>query len=524
LLQTVASVQRQDFDAWELWLVDDGSDQPELMALLSELAAADGRIQLIHRPVNGGISAATNDGLAMAWGDYVAFLDHADLLAPTAFARVAEVIAEHPDADLVYTDEAMLAVDGSVLSSLKPDWSPDYLEACMYIGHLAVYRRSLVQELGGLRGEYDGSEDWDLALRATEKTDRVFHVAEILYFWRAVPGSTGVGLANKPLAVDAARRALEGRLARQGTPGVCESAPSPLSGSFRLRRAVRGRPLVSVIVPTAGHRRILRDRRTDLIVDCLTSVLQSTSYEPFEVVCVVDDRLPSRVDRYLTGLDARVRIVRTTEEFNFSHRINLGAVHAGGEYLLLLNDDTEVIAAEWMTLMVEIGQDPGVGAVGAKLHLADGTVQHAGVAVGGGWAAHIGLGCDADDPGHLGMLVLNTNRSAVTGACLLTPTELFRSVGGLSTLFPFSLNDVDYCFKVRARSYRIVMVPAAELFHFDSSTRVPWREPVDAERLVQRWPGGLDRDPFYNSNFAGNAGECEVPDIDLPDISWARRT
>jgi O-antigen biosynthesis protein len=522
LLQTIATVQHQDFDGWELCLVDDGSDRPELAALLSDLAVADGRIRVIQRPVNGGISAATNDGLAVARGEYVAFLDHDGLLAPSALARVAELIAENADADVVYTDEATIALDGSVQPSLKPDWSPDYLEACMYLGQLAVYRRSLVQELGGLRGEYDGAQDFDLALRATEATDRVFHVSQILYFCRAVPGSTRIGVAKEPRAVDAAGRALEGRLARQGTPGVCERATLPLSGSFRLRRAVRGRPLVTVVVPTAGHRRILRGRRADLIADCLTSVLEKTSYEPFEVICVVDHRLPSRVDRYLMGLDRRVRVVRTTEDYNFSHRINLGAAHARGEYLLLLNDDTEVIAGEWMTSMLEIGQDAGVGAVGAKLYLADTTVQHAGVALGGGWAAHIGLGCRADEPGHLGMLALNTNRSAVTGACLLTPTELFRSVGGLSTIFVV-LNDVDYCFKVRARGYRIVMVPAAELFHFESSSRVPWGEPVDTDRLIERWPGGLDTDPFYNPNFVGNPGGCQVPKIDLPDGSWARR-
>jgi glycosyltransferase involved in cell wall biosynthesis len=516
LAQTVASIQEQDFQDWELCLVDDGSDQPELEAFMSKVAAADDRIRLNRRSVRGGISAATNDGLAMARGDYVALVDHDDLLAPTALGRVANALEDQPDAELVYTDEATFTSDGLVVPYLKPDWSPDYLETCMYIGHLTVYRRSMIQDVGGLRAHVDGSQDWDLALRVTELTDRVVHVPEVLYFWRATHGSAALAVANKRWAVDAGRRALEERLTRQGTPGTCE--PGPLPGTFRLRREVRGRPLVTVIIPTAGHRRTVRGRRADLIADCSTSVLSRTTYQPFEVVCVVDSRLPSRVERFLAELDERVRIVRTARPFNFSHRINLGAANATGEYLVLLNDDTEVITPDWMTYMLEVGQDPGVGAVGAKLRFGDGSVQHAGVAIARGGASHLGFGLSGDEPGYAGMLVLTNNRCAITGACLLTPTDLFRSVGGLSLDFPTAFNDVDYCYKLSARGYRIVMVPAAELYHFESSTRVPWDEGTEGARLAERWPDGLARDPFYNPAFTGNAAECGLPEVQLPRV------
>jgi len=512
LTDTIASVVEQDLASWELCLVDDGSADPAVFELLEKFAAMDARIRIRRLDTNVGIADASNVALAMAVGDYVAFLDHDDLLVPTALSEIAAAIEQRPDVDVLYTDEDKVGSTGEHYDPFfKPDWSPEYLEGFMYLGHLVVYRRAVVDAVGGLRSSTDGAQDWDLALRVTDTTSAVVHVPKVLYHWRAVPGSTAVAVANKPHAVDAARRAVTDHVARTGLGGRCVNAPR--EGWFVVRPEVRGDPLVSVVIPTAGQRRLVDGKPMELVVNCLESVLERTSYRNFEIICVLDDDTADVVEPVLRSLhDGRIRTVQAPMPFNFSRKVNLGAVYARGSHLLLLNDDVEVISDEWMTAMLELSQREPIGAVGAKLYFGDGTIQHAGVVSIDAAPGHVLYRALPGGAGYFGNLALNTNYAAVTGACLMTRAEVFEEVGGLSTQFPRNYNDIDYCYKVGVRGYRVVLTPLAELYHYESSTRVPYPSNEEMELFRSLWGQRMARDPFYNPNFVGPARNFDIPE------------
>jgi glycosyltransferase involved in cell wall biosynthesis len=495
----IESVLEQDHCDWELCLVNDGSTKPWVAGLLDEYANADPRVRVHHRATNGGIVLASNDALAMARGDYVAFLDHDDVLTPDALSEVAKAIADHPDADVIYSDEDKLLAGGTLHDTFrKPDWSPEYLLGCMYLAHLCVYRRRLVEEVGRLREGFEGAQDWDLALRATARATSVHHIPKVLYHWRSSPGSTAAARSNKTYARAAGRRAVADHLARQEIDGWPEETEIP--GWFRVRRKIIGEPLVSIIVPTAGRRRIVHGEPRDLILGCLQSVLSDTDYEHFEIVCVIeqgDDATGRRVNRL--G-DPRIRVVEAEGPFDFSHRTNVGAAHARGDHLVFLNDDIEVIAPEWMRLMLEFSQQQEIGAVGAKLLFEDGTIQHAGVINLEELPHHVSRG-HLDGPGYGGSLLLNREYVAVTGACLMTRRDVFDEVGGLSRLYPLNYNDIDYCYKVVSRGYRIIVAMGAELYHYESSTRLPAVATDEMNLFRTHWGDRFNPDPYYSPAF-----------------------
>lgn len=497
LRATLDSVRAQSYPNWELCVVDDSSTAPGVAELLDAYARTDTRVRVRHRATNGGTVASSNDALAMATGDFVAFLDHDDILDPDALLEVAQLLSVHPDADLVYTDEDKIAPDGTLFEPFhKPGWSPEYLLGCNYLNHLCVFRRSVVASIGGLRPEMEGSQDWDLALRVTELTDRIHHLPRVLYHWRVASGSTSLGAANKEYAVAAANLAVTEHLRRNGVQATCDDLPNH-PGWFRVRYGVAGRPLVSIVIPAGGGRRVIRGRVTDLVVNCIRSIVDRTDYTDFEIVCVLDQHTAPLVRESLKVLaDNRIRFVEVSGEFNFSTKVNRGASASGGSHILLLNDDTEVISPGWLTQLLGISQQPGVGAVGGKLYFADGRVQHGGVTVTGGFPGHANYGAGGDSPGYFGNLILNCNFRGVTGACLMTSRNAFDEVGGFSTLLPVNYGDVDYCLKLGQRGYRVVFAPSVELFHYESSTRKAVVSEHELRVFGTLWPGLEPIDPY----------------------------
>jgi GT2 family glycosyltransferase/SAM-dependent methyltransferase len=498
---TLESVLRQTYPHWELCVADDGSTAEHVRPLLAEYRRRDGRIRVTYRDTNGNISAASNTALGMARGEYVALLDHDDELAEHALSRVAEAVAADRDLDMVYSDEDKLEMDGTRCDpSFKPDWSPEFFLACMYTCHLGVYRTSLVREVGGFRSEFDGAQDYDLVLRLTARTSRIHHIPDVLYHWRLAPTSTALNIAAKPYAPDAARRALEAHLSETGRRGRVEPGPFPCM--FRIRYALRGRPKVSVIIPSACRPVIAGGEETYYAARCAESIRRRTTYENYEVVLLHQGEVPGPLARQLAR--GGVGSVAYTGPFNWSRVNNLGARACSGEHLLFLNDDTEVITPDWLESLLEFSQEADIGAVGAKLLFPDGRVQHAGVAVLDGEPTHPLMGSPGDVPGPISSLVLHRNWSAVTGACLMTRRAVFEEVGGFDERFAVCYNDVDYCLRVRRSGRRVVFQPAAMLQHHESASRERGSEPHDQELRHFRdlWGRACARDPYYNPNLS----------------------
>lgn len=496
----LASVRAQTFEDWELCLVDDGAPDAAVAERLRDLAARDDRVRVTTRPVSGGIVAASNAGLAMASGEFVALLDHDDQLTPDALALVTAAIGSHPDVDYLYSDEDKMAPDGTVHDVFrKPDWSPERLRSQNYCTHLSVFRRSLVEAVGGFREGFDGSQDHDLILRVTERARRIVHVPEVLYHWCVTPGSAAGDADAKPYAREAGRRAVADHLARVGIDAMVEHLATP--GHFRVRRSLpQPAPTVSIVVPTAGNRRPVWGVTRTLVLDLLDSLADVTDGPPIEVIVVADPRTPPEV---MAALAARsVRVMSMDGPFNFSRWCNAGVAASTGELVLLLNDDMRIEQPDWLTTMVGIlAAEHDVGVVGARLLYADGTLQHGGILLNE-QPLHIFRGFGGDDPGVFGLLEIDREVSAVTGACLLTRRSLWDELGGLPEDFAVAFNDLDYCLRVRATGRRVVWTAHATLYHLESQSRPSAVDPAEIERLYQRWSPELHHDPYGNPHFA----------------------
>jgi glycosyltransferase involved in cell wall biosynthesis len=516
LEKAIQSVRNQIYPDWELCIADDASSQPHIKPLLTRYSKLDARIKVVFRSENGNIVATSNDALAMATGDYIALLDHDDELAIDALFEVARLINQHPDADFIYTDEDKIDTQGNRKDPFfKPDWSPDYFHACMYTCHLGVYRTRLIREIGGFRPGYDGSQDYDLALRVVEKTQNIYHIPKVLYHWRIIPASvTAGGEQAKPWAYIAARKALEDMLARSPYPGWVESTDR--AGFWRVRRHIVGTPLISIIIPSAGRVVDTPKGALNVLENCIQSIQRST-YQNFEIVVVDGYDIPEPTLQTLTQPaetgDSRIRLVRCTEPFNFAQRINLGVASARGEFLLLLNDDTEVITTDWLESMLEFAQQTEIGAVGAKLLFPDGRIQHAGVMVLEGNAGHAYHGFDGDHPGYFCSNVVNRNYLGVTAACLMIRRDLFLELGGMDEQFPLNYNDVDLCLKLHQAGYRNVVTPYVQLIHYESASRPQGLNPKEWENLNKKWGDYFNKlkyDPYYNPNLSYRAVTFEL--------------
>lgn len=492
LEECVQSVVDQIYEKWELILVDDDSTDPDLLKSLPEIAARDPRIITAKVDKRGGISAASNRGLELAKGEWIGFLDHDDVLEPDALSEHVKWLQAHRDAELIYSDEDKLTEQGFDSPIFKPDWSPDYFLSCNYICHFTIIRREVLEAVGGFRSEFDGAQDYDLFLRISERTTRIDHIPRVLYHWRRSPGSTADNIRRKPGSLETGRLALEAHLERKGERG--HVTVDWRTHAYWIKRELTETKKVSIIIP-------MRDR-VDLLARCLESVTRETTYAPYEIIIVDNDSELAETKAYLAGL--KHKVLRYGGPFNFSAINNFAVEQTDSPWLLFLNNDTEVIERDWLTIMAEHIQRPEVGAVGPRLLYPDDTVQHGGIVVGvGGIAEHAFRGFPAEAPGVCRQLQVTRNYSAVTGACLLTRRDVFHKVRGFDEeRLPVTFNDVDLCLKIRREGYLVVYTPFATLYHHESGTRRPPVEPLETEVMRERWAALLEYDPYYNPNLS----------------------
>lgn len=499
------SVTGQLYDRWELCVCDDGSPSPGVMAVLEEYAAREPRIRLTRLDTNSGIAVATNAALAQATGEWVAFLDHDDLLAPHALYLVAVEALRVPAAQVLYSDEDKIDEDGRRFEPhFKPRYDADLLYAQNYLNHLTVLGRDLLDQLGGLRTDLDGAQDHDLVLRATTAAgpDRIRHLPYVLYHWRQHRSSTTFTATRLHEATAASRQAVQDALV--GTGAEVRPAPGVPLWNRVVWPLPDPAPGVTVVIPT-------RDR-VELLRDCVDGLLQRTDYPDLQVLIVDNDSREPATLSYLAEVqqDSRVQVLDAPGPFNYSALNNRAVRAAATPLVLLLNNDIVVRDPGWLREMVSHACRPGVGVVGAKLLYADERVQHAGVVLGiGGVAGHNHKYAPRELPGFFGRLVLTHQFSAVTGACLLTHRDLFLELGGLDEIdLAVAFNDVDYCLRVRETGRTVVFTPYAELFHLESASRGLEESPQqiarfnrESEVMRERWPGWLLDDPAYNPNL-----------------------
>ena len=495
------SVHSQTFGDWELCLVDDASTEPHVRKMLERAERDDPRVRVRFRDENGGIVAASNDALEMAGGEFVALLDHDDELHPDALALVHEALLGAPEADYAYTDEDKIDVAGHHSGPFfKPRWSPERMRTQMYTCHLSVLRRSLVEEVGGFDAEFEGSQDWDLVLKVTERARQVVHVPRILYHWRTIETSAAGG-DEKPWAFEAGRRAVQAHCERIGMRARVERDTAD-PGVYHLEPELTEQPPVSIVIPTRGTVREVRYEPVVLVEHCVRSIVERSTYENYEIVVVVDADTPDNVLRALREIGGeRLKLVPYDRPFSFSAKINVGAVRSSGEHLLLLNDDMEVATPNWLERMVMYSSLPEVGAVGGRLLWEDGRLQHVVVRFENGLPGHLYRGYAGAFRGYGNNVRVAQNALAVTGACLMTRRELFAEVGGLSTKLPVNYNDIDYCLKQYSRGRRVVYDPDLVLYHFESSSRSAEVEEWEKDRLRERWLPQTAVDPFSNPNL-----------------------
>jgi O-antigen biosynthesis protein len=502
LRAAIRSVEQQVYPRWQLCLCDDASTRPETVQLLRELETHP-QMRITFLRENGGISRASNAALATATGDLVALLDHDDELPQDALAEVVRYFNAHPETDVVYSDEDKLDARGDRCDPyFKPDWSPEHFLSTMYTCHLMVMRRAVLDAAGGFRAGYEGAQDYDLLLRIIERTRRIGHIPRMLYHWRKHAESTASTAFAKTWALDSGRLALEDYVRRNAVDA--EIVDGGLPGLYRLRRTIRGRPLVSIIIPTAGRLRDVNGRPVDILAQAIESIVSRTTYADYELIVVADAAgVPAPSERALAPARHQVLRFERPGPFNFSAKINYGAAHARGEHLLLFNDDLEVIVPEWLSAMLELSQEPAIGAVGPKLLYPDGRLQHIGMTLGvAGVAAHAFHQHPGVSPGYAGSALIIRNYSAVTGACLMTRRAIFDEVGRFDESFAIDFNDVDYCLRLRRAGYRVVYTPWARLYHHESASFGLRRQDLaELEEMRRRWADVIDHDPYYNPNL-----------------------
>ncbi len=510
----IDSVLAQTEHSWEWCLVDNGSSDPRIIQRLRTLAEGSPQVTLQSVERNLGIAAGANVALASATGEFCTFLDHDDELATDAVAVILQAIRNTPEGfDIAYSDEEILNAAGQQVALMdKPAWSPTRLRSQMYCGHLLVIRRALLNEIGGLDPQFDGSQDYDLMLRASERTDSVIHIPRVLYSWRAGENSTALDPEGKPWAYAAGIRAVQAHCDRVGIQATVEA--TDIVGVHRLRRHLAHQPLVSIIIPTAGSMGLIRGERVSMVHRCIASILKATTYSNFEIVCVVDEQWrgdSSPQDAIHAFGDPRVRQHLDAGDFNFSRKVNVGAYHAHGTILVLLNDDTEVITPDWLEVMLGLLEEGDVGAVGAALLNADETMQHGGQYLSE-MPHHILYGIPFSLPGPMSCLRTERECAGVTAACLMTRRDVFEAVGGFCEILSNNYNDVDYCLKLRHSEMRIVWTPWARLWHYESTSRLQFAKADDATRsnsvelhekefLRRRWKFALQHDPYISDSL-----------------------
>ena len=507
LHEMIRSVLDQTYGNWELCMADGSDAQHENVGqICKQYVRKDSRIHYVKLEKNLGISGNTNACLEMSTGDYIGLFDHDDLLHPAALFEVMRAICEQ-DADFIYTDENTFhdKPEDAFCPHFKPDFAPDTLRANNYICHFTVFKRQLMDQAGRFNSKYDGSQDFDMVLRLTEKAEKIFHISEILYFWRAHKDSVAQGIEAKPYVIEAAKGAITEHLSRVGLEGFVEDTVVP--SMYRIKYTIKAIPKISIIIANCDHADDLRK--------CITSIQKLTTYKNWEIIIVENNSIEIATRDYYQELKQLENIKIVTweaknGEFNYSAINNYGAKFATGEYILLLNNDTEVISADWIQEMLMFAQRTDVGAVGAKLYYFDDTIQHAGIGIGIlTLAGHYHRGFDRCDFGYMGRLIYAHNVSAVTAACMMIRRNVWKEVGGLDETFQVAFNDVDLCMRIRQAGYLIVWTPYAELYHYESKSRgyddTPEKQKRfegEVRRFQTRWAKELAAgDPYYNPNL-----------------------
>jgi GT2 family glycosyltransferase len=510
LERAISSVRRQIYPHWELCISDDASTKPHVRDVLERHALQDRRISTVFRKTNGHISANSNTALELATGDFVALLDGDDELPEHALFWIAREILQHPDADLIYSDEDKLDENGSRFSPyFKPDWNPALMLSQNMFSHLGVFRRSLVARAGGFRVGFEGSQDHDLVLRCAELSapQRIRHVPRVLYHWRATSGSTATpeGTKAKSYAWEAGARAIEQHLIRCRTPGIVRRTVDQF---YQVEyQTAKPLPTVTIVVLSAFAR--------NLLPRCIDNVLARSSYPNFKILVAINETHLAIAERraYLDSIasDARVRVlIYEDQPFNYSKINNWAIAQADGSIICLLNDDTEIITPDWLEKLVARVELAGVAAAGPRLYYPDGTIQHAGVILGlGGVAGHPYAKQSKDDVGYFSRARLEQDLSCVTAACIVIRRNLFEEIGGFDEELAIAFNDVDLCVRLRAAGWRIVWTPAVELYHYESTSVGRHDSPERAGQFARevasmrgRWGPVLDADPFYNPNLS----------------------
>ena len=500
------SVLNQGYQNWELCLSDDCSTDPEVRKVIEEYCAKDQRITAVFRDSSGHISAATNSALKIATGEFIAFLDHDDELTPDALYLVARELNLHPDAQLLYSDEDKKTSTGiRVNPHFKSDWNPELLTQQNYVCHLLVIKRTAIDEVGGLRSEFDGAQDWDLILRVGEKLSeqQIRHIPHVLYHWTLIPSSTAQSTAAKPYVLEVQRKAVQEHCDRTGQPATASIWHS--ISHIEVERCVDGTaPKVSLVILT-------RDKLT-LLKPCVDTLLEKTTYKNYEVIIVDNGSIEDETLRYFETIQrehSNVKVVRDDRPFNFSALNNFGVRFCSGQVLGFLNNDLKFTQGEWLEKMVAQAVRSEVGAVGARLLFPNNLLQHGGVILGiGGVAGHNHKGRPKEDPGYFNRAILSQNLSAVTAACILLRRDVFERVKGFDEELSVAFNDVDFCLRIRDAGFRVVYEPRAELYHYESASRGYENTPEKFARFEHeiatmkgRWQPVLAKDPYYNPNL-----------------------
>ena len=514
LREMIESVTAQTYQNWELCLADgsDG-DHTYVETIVREYQEKDGRGRILYKKLekNEGIAGNTNRCLAMATGEYIGLFDHDDILHPSALYEYVKVINEK-NADYIYCDETTFKsgdINKMLTMHFKPDYAIDNLRANNYICHFSVFARQLLDGTELFRTKFDGSQDHDMILRLTDRAKNVVHVPKLLYYWRSHPGSVASDINAKPYAIQSAKDAVADHLRRHGYEHFQITSTRAFETIFKIRYQIIGDPKISIVIANKDH---LEDLKR-----CITSIREKSTYENYEIIVVENGSETKEIFDYYDKLkdDPQIKVVTYTEKgsFNYSKVNNFGVKEASGDYILLLNNDTQVITVNWMEELLMYAQREDVGAVGAKLYYGNKTIQHAGVVLQLGahrTAGHSHYGQHRDNLGYMGRLCYAQDVSAVTGACLLVKKKLFEEVGGLDESFAISLNDVDFCLKLREKGLLNVFTPFAELYHFESVSRglddqgeKAARYNDESERFREKWKEVLEKgDPYYNPNFS----------------------
>ena len=511
-IDMIESVMNQTYENWELCLAD-GSDKEHayIEEICREYAAkANGRIVYKKLEKNGGISGNTNECYKLATGEYIGLFDQDDILHPSVLYEYVKAINEQ-NADYIYCDETTFkgdSIDNMLTLHFKPDFSIDNLRANNYICHFSVFSRELLEGTELFRSGFDGSQDHDMILRLTSNAKNVVHIPKLMYYWRSHKGSVASDISAKPYAIAAAKGAVADHLTKNGFKNFEIKSTRAFETIFEIKYEILREDKISILIPNKDH--------SDDLRRCIESIKQRSTYDNYEIIIIENNSTEKATSDYYKTLkdDSRIKIVRYEGEFNYSKINNFGAKYATGEYLLLLNNDTQVITMNWLEAMLMYAQREDVGAVGAKLYYGDKTIQHAGVVIGLGahrTAGHTHYKINYDNLGYMGKLCYAQNVSAVTGACLMVKKKIFDELGGLDEEFKIALNDVDFCLRIREKGYLNVFTPFAELYHFESASRgidvadeaKAKRYEEESEKFRQRWKQVIEKgDPYYNPNFS----------------------